>query len=387
MVEAGARRAESWRKNVRQIGTTRALRSALYGVALAGLLLAIILPTVAAKDNPQFRVRFLNAAPDSAGVDVIIDSIQVANNAPFKTLGTYLSAPEGNYELSVYPAGKRAQSTAYVYKRGFRFSAPKDYTIVVLGRQADNSIDASIEIDRNTLDGSNNAQVRLGNYIPGTGTLTLATGGTNTVLGNAKFGQTDNYAAIAAGTYSLVLRDGTGGTIAKGDTVALGPNTTVSVFALGLSGGTPGPTLLVNTDNGTVPAQPVAPPTTTPAPSTLPPAPPAPAPTSTASAALRQALQPVPSVASTETKAFYAATGHTVGGVFKTYWEQHGGLEQFGYPITEEYQEVSLTDGKTYVTQYFERARFEQHPENKGTQYEVLQGLLGREMFKLLGVG
>ncbi len=37
--------------------------------------------------------------------------------------------------------------------------------------------------------------------------------------------------------------------------------------------------------------------------------------------------------------------------------------------------------------QYFERARFEQHPENKGTQYEVLQGLLGREMFKLLGVG
>ena len=58
-------------------------------------------------------------------------------------------------------------------------------------------------------------------------------------------------------------------------------------------------------------------------------------------------------------------------------------MEQFGYPITEEYSEVSLTDGKTYTTQYFERARFENHPENKGTQYEVLQGLLGREMFKI----
>ena len=238
-----------------QIGTTRVLRSALYGVALAGLLLAIILPTVAAKDNPQFRVRFLNAVPDSTGIDVLIDSVQVANNAPFKTLGPYLSAPEGNYELSVYPAGKRSQSAAYVSKRGFRFSAPKDSTIVVLGRLADNSVDASIEIDRNTLDGGNNAQVRFGDYLPGTGTLTLTTGGTNTVLGNAKAGQTDAYVAIASGTYALVVNDGNGKPVAKLDNVALGPNTTVSAFALGLSGGTPGPTLLVNTDVGTAPAQ------------------------------------------------------------------------------------------------------------------------------------
>ena len=364
------------------IGRRRAFRTALYGIALTGLLLAVVLPSVAAKDTAQFRVRFLNAVPDSTGVDVIIDSLQVANNAPFKTIGTYLSATEGDYALSVYPAGKRSQSAAYVYKRGFHFSAPKDYTIVVLGRQADNSVDASIEIDRNTLDGSTNASVRFGDYIPGTGTLTLSTGGTNTVLGNAKTGQTDNYTAIAAGTYTLVLYDGNGGVITKSDGVVLGPNTTVSVFALGLSSGTPTPFLLVNTDNGTAPTQPTVTPTTVPSPSaTMPP------PAGAASAALRQAMQPVPAVANTDTKVFYAATGHTLGGVFKTYWEQHGGLAQFGYPITEEYQEVSLTDGKTYTTQYFERARFEEHPENKGTPYEVLQGLLGREMFKLLGVG
>ena len=53
----------------------------------------------------------------------------------------------------------------------------------------------------------------------------------------------------------------------------------------------------------------------------------------------------------------------------------------------EVYQEVSTTDGKTYVTQYFERARFEQHPDKAGTPFEVLQGLLGRELIKLLGAG
>lgn len=69
--------------------------------------------------------------------------------------------------------------------------------------------------------------------------------------------------------------------------------------------------------------------------------------------------------------AFFAATGHTLRGAFRSYWERNGGLEQFGYPLTEEFSESG------FVVQYFERARFEYHPENAGTQYEVLLGLLG----------
>jgi uncharacterized protein YkwD len=42
--------------------------------------------------------------------------------------------------------------------------------------------------------------------------------------------------------------------------------------------------------------------------------------------------------------------------------------------------EKSATDGATYLTQHFERARFEWHPENAGTPYEVLLGLLGAEL-------
>ncbi|MCS7050576.1 MAG: hypothetical protein NZL87_03080, partial [Thermomicrobium sp.] len=35
--------------------------------------------------------------------------------------------------------------------------------------------------------------------------------------------------------------------------------------------------------------------------------------------------------------------------------------------------------------QYFERARFEYHPEHRGTPYEVLLGLLGREYLQARG--
>ncbi len=74
---------------------------------------------------------------------------------------------------------------------------------------------------------------------------------------------------------------------------------------------------------------------------------------------------------------YFAETGHNLRNSFKTYWEQHGGLALYGYPISEEFEERSPTDGKTYIVQYFERNRFEWHPENKGTPYEVLLGLLG----------
>src|SRR5205823_5960432 len=73
----------------------------------------------------------------------------------------------------------------------------------------------------------------------------------------------------------------------------------------------------------------------------------------------------------------FPETGKHLGGVFLKYWNEHGGLAQQGYPITDEFMERSDLDGKTYKVQYFQRAVFEQHPENAGTPYEVLLSQLG----------
>jgi plastocyanin len=72
----------------------------------------------------------------------------------------------------------------------------------------------------------------------------------------------------------------------------------------------------------------------------------------------------------------FPETGKTVSGAFLAYWDGHGGLAQQGYPISEEIQEKSDTDGKIYTVQYFERAVFESHPEN-AAPYDVLLALLG----------
>jgi acetyl esterase/lipase len=81
-----------------------------------------------------------------------------------------------------------------------------------------------------------------------------------------------------------------------------------------------------------------------------------------------------------ETAQQFPQTGKTVQGAFLRYWQDHGGLSQFGYPISDEMQDRSFTDGKVYTMQYFERARFELHPENVSPN-NVLLSLLGNFLY------
>jgi hypothetical protein len=81
---------------------------------------------------------------------------------------------------------------------------------------------------------------------------------------------------------------------------------------------------------------------------------------------------------------YFPETGHNLSGKFLDYWQSHGGLAVHGYPITEAVMEQS-TNGKEYLVQWFERSRMELHPENAGSEYEVLLGLEGRQLSEKKG--
>ncbi len=83
---------------------------------------------------------------------------------------------------------------------------------------------------------------------------------------------------------------------------------------------------------------------------------------------------------------FYSETGHRLCNGFRAYWQDNGGLAVFGFPISEEFTEKNPDTGKSYTVQYFERARFEWHPENQGTPSEVLLGRLGAQAAQSAGV-
>ena len=75
---------------------------------------------------------------------------------------------------------------------------------------------------------------------------------------------------------------------------------------------------------------------------------------------------------------YFPESRHTLGGLFRQFWENNGALTVFGYPLSEEFLEINPQDGKTYTVQYFERSRFEYHPE-LAARYQVSLGHLGRQ--------
>src|SRR6478735_4834523 len=85
----------------------------------------------------------------------------------------------------------------------------------------------------------------------------------------------------------------------------------------------------------------------------------------------------VPAHAAQDEIRYFPETHHWVRGLFLKYWNEHGGLAQQGYPLSEEFPEVNKLNGKTFTVQYFVRAIFERPPENAGTPYEVLLSQLG----------
>ncbi|MBI3241999.1 MAG: hypothetical protein HYZ49_06870 [Chloroflexi bacterium] len=71
---------------------------------------------------------------------------------------------------------------------------------------------------------------------------------------------------------------------------------------------------------------------------------------------------------------YFDETGHAVRGPFLKFFDEHGGLEIFGFPITDEY-----VNENGRLVQYFQRARFEWHPENPA-DFQVQLGLLGDQL-------
>jgi glucose/arabinose dehydrogenase len=92
------------------------------------------------------------------------------------------------------------------------------------------------------------------------------------------------------------------------------------------------------------------------------------------------ALAPVASAAPGDR--CFPETGECFAGRFREYWDSNGGLPVFGFPVDEQRMEQG-TEG-AFTTQWFERERFEAHPENRAP-YDVLLGRLGDELLRRQG--
>lgn len=87
---------------------------------------------------------------------------------------------------------------------------------------------------------------------------------------------------------------------------------------------------------------------------------------------------PLPNTGTEDSVVAFPETGFSMDGAFLSYWQDHGGLAVFGFPIDSARQ----TNGQ--VAQWLERARFELNPSG-AAPYNVLLGRLGAEALERQG--
>ena len=101
-------------------------------------------------------------------------------------------------------------------------------------------------------------------------------------------------------------------------------------------------------------------------------------------ALVTQSRQPYPTGEPFESgpdRRFFPETGHGVHFAFLKFFEAHGGVAVFGYPISgERYEADHYQSGRIRTVQYFQRARLEYYPEHAGTPQAVQLGALGDEL-------
>ncbi|HEX2034489.1 MAG TPA: hypothetical protein VHS99_09920 [Chloroflexota bacterium] len=93
----------------------------------------------------------------------------------------------------------------------------------------------------------------------------------------------------------------------------------------------------------------------------------------------QQRPPPIEPFESSAEQRYFEETGHSVNYAFLRYFNTRGGLDSFGFPITEELQE----NGRP--VQYFQRARLEYHAEAMGTRDEVQVGAVGDQVLRQRG--
>ncbi|HEU5317009.1 MAG TPA: sialidase family protein, partial [Chloroflexota bacterium] len=88
---------------------------------------------------------------------------------------------------------------------------------------------------------------------------------------------------------------------------------------------------------------------------------------------------PVPAFESSADQRYFVETGHSASYAFLRAFTNRGGLDSFGFPITEELQEGGRP------VQYFQRARLEYRAELAGRADEVAIGSIGDDVLRRKG--
>jgi hypothetical protein len=193
------------------------------------------------------RIRVIHASPDAPAVDVCANGSVAFSNAGFPSATSYASLDSGTYAVRVVPANAGCSSPG-VIDANIPLIGGTDVTVMAVGLL--DNIEAIVLTDDNTAPQSGNAKVRFVHASPDAPTVDITLTDGTTLFDDISFKESGGYIEVAAGTYTLEVRDETGTTVVLTlEDITVSADTVYTVTAVGLLSGSPALDVLITMDS------------------------------------------------------------------------------------------------------------------------------------------
>lgn len=143
------------------------------------------------------RVRVLHASPDAPPVDVYVNDQKVISDLAFKNFSEYLTLRPNDYNIKVYPAGKKNKP---VIEQNLRIPPRSTLTVAAIGELKNIDL-LVIEDERNT--SKETAKVRFIHLSPNAPAVDVRLADGTTLFSDKKYKDISNYIPVTPKTYTL----------------------------------------------------------------------------------------------------------------------------------------------------------------------------------------
>ncbi len=184
---------------------------------------------------PMGYVRVIHTVPGAPNVDVYANDKKIVSNLAYGNYTDYLSIPEGNYKISLYPAGKKDSP---ILSDMLTVNNDSVMTVAALGNPDD--IELCSISDANETKKPDKAMIRFIHLSPNAPAVDITLPDGTILFNNVPFAHLTNYIDVAPMNYTLQVRvAGTDNVVLTVPNVKPEANKFYSVYAIGLVGDTP----------------------------------------------------------------------------------------------------------------------------------------------------
>ena len=194
----GMRARPRWARVALALGMA-ATTSTLVVAGTAPLAAAAVVPDATPATG---WARFGHFAPTKGAVDLYLDGNKVVNNVSFKQVTPYVALTPGPHKFELRDAGSAPTAPAIAVS----VSITAGMAETVAGVSTHDGITAEIYIDDLTSPPAGQARIRVIHTLPDVQSVDVAISGGATLFSALPFPQASSYTDIAAGTYTLVVR-------------------------------------------------------------------------------------------------------------------------------------------------------------------------------------